>query len=139
MSVIISATVCVIQKISIFSKTYEVTLFKHINIMWSILEYKEQELYDFLYVIVAINNFVYILADQRASLIMTSQLLYNLIAPSELISENWWKGKQGVLISPSATYMRQWPGSALVQVMTCRLFGAKPLPEPLLIYCPLNP
>ena len=28
--------------------------------------------------------------------------------------------------------MRQWTGSALVQVMACRLFGAKPLPEPML-------
>ena len=26
---------------------------------------------------------------------------------------------------PSAAYMRQWTGSALVQVMACRLFGAK--------------
>ena len=30
----------------------------------------------------------------------------------------------------SAAYMRRWTGSALVQVMVCRLFGAKPLPEP---------
>ena len=28
---------------------------------------------------------------------------------------------------PSATYMRQWLGSELVQIMACRLFGAKPL------------
>ena len=28
---------------------------------------------------------------------------------------------------PSAPYMRQWIRSALVQIMTCRLFGAKPL------------
>ena len=33
---------------------------------------------------------------------------------------------------PSAAYMRQWIGSALVQIMACRLFGAKPLPEPIL-------
>ena len=33
---------------------------------------------------------------------------------------------------PSPAYMRQWTGSALVQVMACRLFGAKPLPEPML-------
>ena len=30
---------------------------------------------------------------------------------------------------PSATYMHQWTGSALVQVMACRLFSAKPLPK----------
>ena len=38
---------------------------------------------------------------------------------------------------PSATYM-QWTGSALVQIMACRLFGAKPLPEPMLAYCQLG-
>ena len=30
----------------------------------------------------------------------------------------------------SASYMRQWIGSALVQIMACRLFGAKPLSKP---------
>ena len=35
---------------------------------------------------------------------------------------------------PRATYMHQWTGLALVQVMACRLFGAKPLPEPVLTY-----
>ena len=52
---------------------------------------------------------------------------------------------------PSATCMRQWTESAVVQVMTCAIsltvtwpidktvlvFGAKPLPEPMLTYCPL--
>ena len=33
--------------------------------------------------------------------------------------------------APSAAYMLQWTGSALVQVLACRLFGAKPLPQPL--------
>ena len=33
---------------------------------------------------------------------------------------------------PSAPYMRQWIGSALVQIMTCRLFGAKPSFKPML-------
>ena len=40
---------------------------------------------------------------------------------------------------PSAAYMRQWIGSALVQHMACRLFGAKPFAEPMLTYCQLNP
>ena len=31
---------------------------------------------------------------------------------------------------PSATYIRQWIGSAMVQIMACRLFGTKPLSEP---------
>ena len=38
------------------------------------------------------------------------------------------------LIPLSASYMRQWTGPSMVQVMACRLFGTK-LPEPILIYC----
>ena len=40
---------------------------------------------------------------------------------------------------PSAAYMSQWIGSALVKIMACRLFGAKPLSKPLLGYCQLDP
>ena len=40
---------------------------------------------------------------------------------------------------PSAAYMRQWIGSALVQIMACRLFSAKPLSKPMLSYCQLDP
>ena len=43
------------------------------------------------------------------------------------------------LIPPTAAYMRQWIGSALVQIMACRLFGAKPLSETMLGYCQLDP
>ena len=39
---------------------------------------------------------------------------------------------------PSAAYMHQWNGSTLVQTMACRLFGAKPLSEPTLIYSQSN-
>ena len=39
---------------------------------------------------------------------------------------------------PSATYMSQWIWSALVLIMVCRLFGVKPLSEPVLGYCQLN-
>ena len=39
---------------------------------------------------------------------------------------------------PSAAYMRQWTGSSLDQVMACRLFSAKPLPEPMLVYVQLD-
>ena len=35
---------------------------------------------------------------------------------------------------PSVAYMRQWISSALVQIMASRLFGAKPLSEPVLVY-----
>ena len=39
------------------------------------------------------------------------------------------------LISLSAAYMRQWIGSALAQIMACRLFGTKALSKPMLDYC----
>ena len=39
---------------------------------------------------------------------------------------------------PSATYIRQWTRSALVQVMAWCLFSAKSLPEPILTYCELD-
>ena len=35
--------------------------------------------------------------------------------------------------------MRRWTGSTLVQIMACRLDGAKPLSEPMLTYCQLDP
>ena len=38
--------------------------------------------------------------------------------------------------SPSrAAYTRKWIGTALVQIMACRLFGAKPFSKPLLGSC----
>ena len=40
---------------------------------------------------------------------------------------------------PSAAYLRQLIGSALVQIMAWRLFGAKPLSKPMLGYCQLDP
>ena len=39
---------------------------------------------------------------------------------------------------PSAAYVYQWIGSALVQIMACRLFDAKPLSKPVLVYCQLD-
>ena len=39
----------------------------------------------------------------------------------------------------STAYIGQQTGSALVQVMACRMIGVKPLPEPMLTYCLLNP
>ena len=41
--------------------------------------------------------------------------------------------------SPSAAYMRQCTWLSLVQVVACRLFGAKPLPEPMLLICQSGP
>ena len=39
---------------------------------------------------------------------------------------------------PSAAFMCQWIRSALVQIMACRLFGAKPLSKPVLDYAPIT-
>ena len=35
------------------------------------------------------------------------------------------------------SYMRHQPRPSLLQIMACRLFGAKPLSEPMLPYCQL--
>ena len=40
---------------------------------------------------------------------------------------------------PSSAYMSQRIGATLVQIMACRLFGAKPLSKRMLGYCQLNP
>ena len=40
---------------------------------------------------------------------------------------------------PSAAYMRQWIGSALVQILPCRIFGVKPLSKAILVYSQLDP
>ena len=42
-------------------------------------------------------------------------------------------------LRPSDAYMRQYNIPALLQIMACRLFGAKPLSEPMLPYCQLDP
>ena len=50
-------------------------------------------------------------------------------------------GQTGMMIDsspPSATYMHLWIGSALVEIMACRLFGAKPLSKPMHGYYPLD-
>ena len=39
---------------------------------------------------------------------------------------------------PSVAYIHLWTGSTMIQVMACRLLGAKPLPEPVLVYYQLD-
>ena len=39
----------------------------------------------------------------------------------------------------SAVYMRQWTGSVFLQVMVCHFFDEKPLPEPIMDFCQLDP
>ena len=36
-------------------------------------------------------------------------------------------------------FIHQQPRTSLVQIMACRLFSTKPLPEPMLEYCRLDP
>ena len=40
---------------------------------------------------------------------------------------------------PSVPCMCRWTGSSLIQVMACRLFSTKPLPEPMLTFSQLDP
>ena len=40
---------------------------------------------------------------------------------------------------PLVSHICQWTGSPLVQVMAWRQTGEEPLPEPILIYCQLDP
>ena len=40
---------------------------------------------------------------------------------------------------PSAAYMCQSTRTAIIQVVACHLFGTKPLPEPMLTNCQLDP
>ena len=55
-------------------------------------------------------------------------------ADLNMIKSGWFNSSP-----PSATYIRWWTGSALVQIMACRLDSAKPLSEPMLSYCQLHP
>ena len=41
-------------------------------------------------------------------------------------------------LNPRDAYMRQWTRPSLVQIMACRLFGAKTLSKPMLTYCHLD-
>ena len=52
-----------------------------------------------------------------------------------------WKGHLWGLNSspPSVAFLRQWIGSALIQVMAWRLYGAKPSSKPMLDYYQLDP
>ena len=40
---------------------------------------------------------------------------------------------------PSAAHLFRWTGTTLLHMMACRQVGAKPIPEPLLKYCYLDP
>ena len=71
------------------------------------------------------------------------QELIALCTPPKLIIMTYCNHiKKGLRFNsspPGVAYMRQWTLSTLVQVMARHLFGAKPLPEPMLPYCQLDP
>ena len=60
--------------------------------------------------------------------LMDSVMIYSMIKLNSMINS----------CPPSVTYIRQWTGSSLVQVMACCLFTAKPLPVLMLVYCQLE-
>ena len=85
--------------------------------------------------------------DNKLYLLLKACLTFQRIH----VSENWFHNCiQNILLKLchwyfikkfnqiNHAYMRQWTGSVLVQEMACRLFGAKPLPEPMLVCCRLN-
>ena len=41
-------------------------------------------------------------------------------------------------LRPTDAYMRQYTSPPLIQIMACRLLGAKPFSEPMLLYCQLD-
>ena len=41
-------------------------------------------------------------------------------------------------LGPGDTYVYQWTGPSMVQVLACHLCGAEPLPESMLNYCELD-
>ena len=51
----------------------------------------------------------------------------------------FWNSQVPLTHLPLVPYICMWTGSALLQVMACHLFGAKPFPEPMLTYWPLDP
>ena len=68
---------------------------------------------------------------------LTMEVLYGLFSGIHVLC-HFCLWAMRIADYPSATYMRKWTVSSLVLVMACRLFGAKPLPEPLLPSCQLD-
>ena len=56
----------------------------------------------------------------------------NSVDPHELLPGVSHLANPGICNTTTTT-------TTLVQIMACRLFGAKPLPEPMLTYCLLDP
>ena len=52
-----------------------------------------------------------------------------------ILMPHYWLNSYAKSSPPSALYMPQWSRSALVQIVACCLFDAKPLSKPMLSYC----
>ena len=63
--------------------------------------------------------------------------VYVIVRLFPVVARRWFTNIKSS--PPSDAYMCQWTGSTLVQIMACRLFGAKPLHEQTLTYCQLDP
>ena len=86
------------------------------------------------------------LGDEKSTLVQVMPWCH--LAPSYHLSRYWSSSVRPYSIirsqwvnssPPNAAYMHQWIVSALLQIMACRLYGAKPLSEPMLDYYQLNP
>ena len=66
------------------------------------------------------------------------QILANILTNGDSI---YWRiyASSGLTRLPLGLHMRQWIRSALVEIIACRLFSTKPLSEPMLEYCELDP
>ena len=51
-----------------------------------------------------------------------------------------WNGRNAARNTPwsAEVFMRQWIRSSLIQLMACRLLGARPLPKPMMTYYQLD-
>ena len=73
--------------------------------------------------------------------------LYEVLVPTWclLMASHWFQLiRNGWAVTNAALthlplVLHRWTGSALVQIMACRLDSAKPLSEPMLTYCEIDP
>ena len=86
------------------------------------------------------------LTDDKSTLVQVMAWCHQ--ATSHYLSQCWPRylspygitGPQWVNSSPpSAAHTSQWIRSALFQIMACHLLGAKPLTQPMVDYCWLDP
>ena len=85
-------------------------------------------------------NFNILFSEMNAESSRSHLVIGIIIETTNRATGTVMKGKvrMGMYINsspPSAEYMPEWTGPALVQIMACRLIGAKPLSEPMLEYC----